>query len=151
MNRWLPPLGAYTLAAVLIQSSLIHLQNPYAYLSSIYAYSLGPSWLGVCVAIFFPGLQLTLGLVLLFERRDWKSAFFVSGVLMLLYSLAQVAALVRGLNISCGCFGNSEGNPINWLTVARTTLLALIAFVGFWFSKPPGDARSDGPLMSTLF
>jgi putative oxidoreductase len=150
MTRWLPSLGAYTLAGVLILSSLIHVQNPYAYLSSIYAYSIVPSLLGVVIAVLFPSLQITLGLVFLFCRRDWKPAFVLSGALMLLFTVVQIVALIRGLNISCGCFGRPEENPIDWLTVSRTALLMLTAFVGFWFCKPSDELRSDGPMMSKL-
>ncbi len=142
MNRWLVTLSAYSLAAVFIYSSLVHLQNPYAFLGSIYSYSLTTRWLGVAAAMLFPSLQLTLGLVLLFRRSDWPSAFFLSGILLLLYTIVQVIALWRGLNISCGCFGRPDGNPINWLTVSRTALLGITACVGFWCCPPRSEVAN---------
>jgi hypothetical protein len=70
--------------------------------------------LAVVVLLLVPGLALP-GLVLGFG-------------LLLLFTVAIVAALLRGRRPACNCFGQASDQPISWLTAARNGVL--LAFAG---------------------
>jgi putative oxidoreductase len=56
------------------------------------------------VAVFLPPLEAVGGLALLFNR--WRRAgSLVCGALLILFIVLISQALIRGLNIDCGCFG----------------------------------------------
>jgi putative oxidoreductase len=55
-------------------------------------------------AIFVPALEAVGGLALLFNR--WKRAgSFLCGALLIFFIVLITQAVIRGLNIDCGCFG----------------------------------------------
>lgn len=85
-------------------SGLLHIANPYWFLQSMVSYDLLPFEVAIYASTFLPLLQVTLGIMLLTET--WTlTAMLLSGTLLFLFWLAGLSALVRGLGISCGCFG----------------------------------------------
>jgi putative oxidoreductase len=56
-------------------------------------------------AIFFPALEAVGAVALLFNR--WKKVgSLVCGALLILFLVLIGQAVIRGLNIDCGCFGS---------------------------------------------
>jgi hypothetical protein len=113
----------------MLLSGLLHGANPYQFLQSVAAYDLIPFEAAVLVATFLPLLQLTIGLMLLTET--WSSTALLMAVLLLIiYWLAGVLALTRGLAISCGCFGVLSPR-ITWTHSALMLLLTSAVLFGF--------------------
>jgi hypothetical protein len=69
--------------------------------------------LAVVVLLLVPGVALP-GLALAFG-------------LLLLFTVAIVAALLRGRRPACNCFGQASDQPIGWLTAVRNGVLLAIA------------------------
>ncbi len=122
---------AYLLGFVFLYSSSVHLANPYAFLSHVYSYGVVSESIGVIGATLLPGLQLTIGVALLFFSGLRRSAFLIAAILLLGFTGFQLQAWLRGLNISCGCFSNGHEDPINWLIISRTAFLFALSVVGF--------------------
>lgn len=99
-------------AALLLLSAVTHINNSYAFLSSIYSYRLFDRWSGVAIAAFLPFVQLGVGLAILFSPRLRSAAILWCAILYLSFLIVQISALARGLNVSCGCFGSTDSNPI---------------------------------------
>lgn len=114
-------LGSFAIGMTFLRGASSHINNPYAFLHSVFNYHLLPAWIGVLVAVFLPVLQLVLGMVHLFWVKLWRSAFSISTVVFLALLLAQSLAYSRGLNIPCGCFGPAVDSPIG----LRTMLIPL--------------------------
>lgn len=90
---------------LLTLSGTVHLTHPYAFTFSIASYRVVPdSWLTV-VPFAVAGVTFATGVQLLVDRTPailWFAAGLFAGFVLL-----QVQALVRGLDIPCGCFGFS--------------------------------------------
>ena len=70
------------------------------------------------------GIEIVLGLALVSGFGARPAALAAAGLLMVfLGALAQ--ALLRGIDLRCGCFGGDE--LANWWTVARDALLLVPA------------------------
>jgi len=80
------------------------------------------------MALALPFLEVLLGgyLVLgLFTR----AAGWIAVLLLALFDGAIASAVVRGMTVSCGCFGPNDKTVTTWAEVARDAIFVLLAVV----------------------
>jgi len=113
------------LGAVFLYAAYTKLRDPWPlFAASIDAYRVLPEWAVVAVARTLPWLELALGAVLLIGV--WLRYTSVAAAAMLgVFLVLMISAYVRGLEISCACFGPDEA--IGPKSLARDTLLAAMA------------------------
>ena len=100
------------LGGIFLLAGLMKLGVPRALVESINSYQLDlPAQFVQTSAVVMPVLEIGLGLWLLVGLFTRFSAL-VSGAMMVVFLVALVQATVRGLDISCGCFGGPTSNPI---------------------------------------
>ena len=122
------------LAGIFIVASLYKIVSPSSFAHQIYNYKLLPSWAINPVALSMPWLQLLCGLAILLNRFEGGAVVLIS-LMLLTFQAAIASALVRGLNISCGCF-KSGGAPATWLTFGRDSMMLIAAlFYSWWVLK----------------
>lgn len=126
---WLTLLARVLIAALFLFAGASKLGDPSAFAIEIDHYELLPA-LAPYLAVSLPAIEIVLGLALLAAPAAWRrSAALACAGLMVAFTYAAWAALSRGLDIDCGCFGSGSG-PITWLTLVRDgALLAACAFV----------------------
>lgn len=114
------------LGAVLIYSALQKLYQPYDFLSSVYAYEMTGSTLGMIIAALLPPMELAIGACLLAGICPLGGSL---GALLLgiVFIYAQISVLGRGLNIDCGCFGSSGENPISYATLTKAIIFCCVS------------------------
>ena len=117
--------------------------DPRDFLRAIYGYSLVGPPVAKFIASAFIGAEFWVGLSLtcgLFRRP----AVLAAQVLFVVFILAQLSVIVRGLSADCGC-GISSSEPVGWASVLRTTSLLAVVSAGsiwnFWFRR---GSRSTG-------
>jgi len=98
--------------------------EPLAFATSISHYGLMPLWAVNAMALVLPWLELLAGVGLLLGYRT-KTSAFVSGILLIAFTAAVAWAVMNGLHIDCGCFGESGGEEVSWLKVGKNTLMLL--------------------------
>ena len=133
---------AVPVAGLLATSAYQHIDNSFRFLSTIYSCDLVGLNGGLVAAAYLPFLQLMIALVLLFEQKCRRTAFGFSALLFLVYTIVQSSALYRGLNISCGCFGSSDENPIGAGSISLAAG-AMVASVVGWVSYRPNHKSSE--------
>ncbi len=100
---------AFIIGAIFIYAGVIKALDPVQFANDIDNYKILPWTIGVGLAFYLPWLEMFCGLALI-------SRFFYGGALAVLTGLtsvflvATVAAKVRGLDITCGCFGHASQN-----------------------------------------
>lgn len=119
---------------VLLRSALAHLVNPYFFLSSIYEYDVATIGVGEAVALVLPHLQLVVAICLLLSLWE-QSALFVAASMLTAFAMLQGIAHVRGLEISCGCFGATGSEAIGLGTILATFAWSALAWIGFWLAS----------------
>ena len=87
----------------------------------------------VTLAFYLPWLEIFCGLGLVF-RVLYRGALAILSALIVVFTLATIAAKVRGLDITCGCFGHASQH---WSLLAHlaTNLTILAALVLLWVSS----------------
>lgn len=89
-------------------------------------------------AIILPWVELAAGIMLLIGYRARAGTLLVVAM-MLVFIAALVVALVRGLDISCGCFASQglEDDPISAWTMLRDLAWLAAALYVFIFDRHP--------------
>lgn len=108
--------SSWVIGVTLLLSGVPHFGNPYYFLGSVYAYDLVNPGLGQLVAMVLPVLQLVLA-VCLVTRLMRDGAHLIVLLMLVGFAALQTTAKLRGLDISCGCFGSSE-ETIGWFSLS---------------------------------
>ncbi|MFH1143745.1 MAG: MauE/DoxX family redox-associated membrane protein [Candidatus Eisenbacteria bacterium] len=121
------------LAAVFLVAAYGKLRDPYGFAASIYGYRLTPSAWAVCGALIMPLIETAASLALLFGPL-WRGGCVVLGGLLAVFIAALSQAILRGIDIDCGCFGEGS-SPVSFWLIARNYLLLLCAIFPLVFDR----------------
>jgi uncharacterized membrane protein YphA (DoxX/SURF4 family) len=113
------------LAAVFLLAAYGKLRDPYAFAMSIYAYRLVPPWAATTLAVLMPALEVLASLALV-SRVLWRGGALILGTMLLVFVAALFQAILRGIDIECGCFGKGS-SPVSFWLIARNYGLLLLA------------------------
>ncbi|MFZ2397291.1 MAG: MauE/DoxX family redox-associated membrane protein [Smithella sp.] len=117
-----------TLAIIFLYAGIEKLINPGDFAVAIYNYRLLPDNVINFVAVLLPWLEVIIAISLI-SGTNARGAALLSALLFLTFATALTINLMRGLDISCGCFGTSSGN-INWSYLVRDlSLFCMSVFV----------------------
>lgn len=110
---------------VFIYASIDKIAHPGQFAHAIENYRILPYFLVNIFAIILPWVELVAGLLLISGVWSGASALIISGLLTM-FIIAIMAGLVRGLDISCGCFTASGGEKLGLSLILRDVILLLI-------------------------
>lgn len=106
------------LGGILLLAGLTKVGVPETMKMGILAYEIPlPDFLVSAMAVGLPILEILLGAWLILGLFTRVTAI-TSAVLMAIFTVAITSAWIRGLDISCGCFGGAEANGLG-LTIMR--------------------------------
>lgn len=112
---WLLRLG---LAGLFIYAGAVKAGNPMAFWKDVQAYRLLPENAALAVAFYLPWLEIFCGLALLTPWLCRPSLAILTG-LMIVFITALASGWLRGIDLTCGCFGQptstSAGTAYAWL------------------------------------
>ena len=137
------------LSGVFLTAAVFKLKDPSSTLTSIYQYKITSWEASDWLACALPWVEAAAALGLWVPRLR-LGAILLGSALLWLFVAALLSALVRNLDISCGCFGT--GNVGSQVGVRLLEDLILLAFyLPIWrhharVSLPQGDAWRDGSL-----
>jgi uncharacterized membrane protein YphA (DoxX/SURF4 family) len=122
---------------VFVSAGLFKIADPANFALAVGNYRLAPHALNNLIAILLPWIEVLAGLLVL--TGIWlRSAALVIASLTAMFIFAIVSALLRGLNIECGCFGTVGGRHIGLFSlVIDTTLFALATLLAIFPSDRP--------------
>ena len=126
-------------AGVFIYAGVIKALDPVQFASDIDNYKIFPWPISVALAFYLPWLEIFCGFALV-GRLLYRGALSILMALVLMFTLVTIAAKVRGLDITCGCFGHASQNW-SFPSHLATNLGILAALVVLWVSN-----RSPKPL-----
>jgi putative oxidoreductase len=127
------------IAGLFIYAGVIKAFDPVQFASDIDNYKILPWPISVALAFYLPWLEILCGLALI-VRLLYRGALSILAALIVVFTLATVAAKARGLDITCGCFGHASQNW-SYPSHLATNLAILAALIVLWVSN-----RSAGPL-----
>jgi putative oxidoreductase len=114
---------ALTLATVFIYAGIDKIRDTLQFADSIYAFGILPAAFISLLAMGLPVFEIACGLVLLGPSSRRVGALAVALTSMVFF-LALLSALLRGLTLDCGCFGTgTPSRPRMWLELGLDAVL----------------------------
>jgi putative oxidoreductase len=110
----------------------LSLANPAEFASDIDNYKILLWPVSVALAFYLPWLEIFCALALVF-RFFYRGALSILTALIVVFTLATIAAKVRGLDITCGCFGHASQHW-SFPTHLATNLAILVALLALFFA-----------------
>jgi hypothetical protein len=128
VQRFVRRIAAFIVGGIFIYAGVIKALNPIRFASDIDNYQILRWTVGVRLAFYLPWLEILCGLALI-ARRLYLGGLSILTALTSIFIVATIAAKIRGLDITCGCFGHASKN---WSFTAHialdlSVLVALIA------------------------
>ncbi len=132
------------LAAVFILAAVQKLRDPYSFAASIYAYRVAPPVLATIGGVIMPVIEIVASLALV-TGLLWRGGASVLGGLLLIFIAALFQAILRGIDIDCGCFGKGSSPVSFWLIARNYGLLILALFLLVRDATARGDTHRSNP------
>ena len=112
---------------VFIYAGAIKILDPVQFANDIDNYKILPWTVSVGLAFYLPWLEIFCGLALIL-RRLHLGGLSILTALISIFIVATIAAKVRGLDITCGCFGHASQHW-NFSAHLSLDLLLLVALI----------------------
>ncbi len=120
----------FVIGGIFIYAGVLKAIEPVRFASDIENYHIVPWPLGVGLAFYLPWLEIFCGLALV-ARRLYPGAVTILIALNLLFIGATLAAKLRGIDVSCGCFGSASNN-LGFTSHLALDLAILAALIILW-------------------
>jgi len=127
-NKYFLLLCRIILGIVFIFAAVSKADEPEGFAQSISNYKLLPLFLINFFAIILPWIELCAGLLLIFGISVKENSAILTSLLVI-FIIAIVISLARGLNIDCGCFGTVEGTKVGAQKVLENIGLLLAGLI----------------------
>jgi uncharacterized membrane protein YphA (DoxX/SURF4 family) len=144
-HPWLGLLLRVYVGGVFVYASMYKINYPAEFAETIASYQLLPYWAVNIAALIMPWLELVSGVLLILGVRTRSAAAVVGGMLML-FSLAILVTLLRGIPIGCGCFTSAE-EPLGWGTLWRDLIWLAMTLQVYLF---PSAWQLEGRVFQSL-
>ena len=132
----------FAIGGLFIYAGIVKAWNPAGFFTDVQNYRLLPYAASVTVAFYLPWLEILAGACVLLKKL-YPGALAVLLGLIVLFAGALVSAWVRGLDISCGCFGRPDGSAnYPWYLFRDIVILLVLGWL-FLLNFPRGRDTSS--------
>jgi putative oxidoreductase len=122
------------LALVFLISGLEKINDLSSFAQSIENYRILPIYLVNIVAIIVPWLEVIAGAFLLLGIYIKENSVIIL-LLLSIFTLGVLSAILRNLDIDCGCQGTSSGQKVGLLKILENISLLVVAILSIKFPR----------------
>lgn len=112
--------------AVFLWSGIAKLKDPIGFADAVRNFQIVGDPIATALALFIPWVEIVCGIAAMIGLRFSREGIVVLLVSLLVFTAGIVAAWVRGLDISCGCFGGSDEAMNYPVKIMQNLVLGLI-------------------------
>jgi uncharacterized membrane protein YphA (DoxX/SURF4 family) len=116
------------LGAIFVVAGASKVGHADMFAAQIAGFRILPQALIAPLALGLPFLEIMLGGYLILGLFTRASAWVAVGLLAA-FDLAIASAVVRGMSVSCGCFGPNDATVTTWAEVARDAVFVVLAVI----------------------
>jgi putative oxidoreductase len=100
-------IAEFVIGGLFIYAGVLKALDPITFAIDIDNYKILPWPIGVRLAFYLPWLEILCGVALI-TRRLYLGGLSILTALTSIFIVASIVAKVRGLDITCGCFGHAS-------------------------------------------
>lgn len=131
-NKYLLLVSRIILGFVFIFASIEKIADPSAFSDSIYNYRILPMFSINFFALFIPWLEVISGLLLILGIKQRENSLLINALLAL-FIILILSALIRGLDIECGCFGTARAEMVGIQKIIENLVLLTLGLHIYFF------------------
>jgi putative oxidoreductase len=117
------------LGLLFLAASLAKIVDVASLAKEVHNFHLAPLWSEHLLAMVLPWIELLAGLALVLGIRP-RAGAWVTGLLLVVFTIAVASAMARGLNFHCGCFGTADATRIGWAKLGENLGMIVLAAIG---------------------
>ncbi len=121
--------------ALFIWSGIAKIKDPIGFSDAVRNFEIIGDPYAVAVALYLPWLEVISGIAVMWDKLARSASFIITGMVAV-FSILIVTAWIRGLDISCGCFGGTGEMNYPVKIAQNIGLIAMGAFI-WWKSATP--------------
>ncbi|MFH2050055.1 MAG: MauE/DoxX family redox-associated membrane protein [bacterium] len=133
-NDYLTMLVRLVVGITFIWASIYKIIEPGDFAKSIWFYHMAPGNIINLSAIILPWLELICGVCIIFGIFYRGSIVWIN-VMMVVFIIALTSAVIRGLDIDCGCFKAAKSSGGSTLNSLLVDLGLIILTIQLWLSR----------------
>ena len=127
--------GRIVVGLVFVAASIDKIADPESFANSIMNYRIVSGNMPMLLATVLPWLELLCGLALCFGIVV-RGSSMLSSAMLLMFTVAVISAVLRGLDISCGCFTQDPAaSKVGWAKVGENTALLMMSMLVWWLGS----------------
>jgi uncharacterized membrane protein YphA (DoxX/SURF4 family) len=130
-----PRLAQIAVGGVLAWAALAKLGDPGGLADDVRRFQLLPEHAANLVAIVLPWVELAAAAALLTGLRA-RGGAVLAVALLATFTVAVGAAIARGLDFRCGCFGTADATRVGWAKLGENLGWLALALLAAWRSGP---------------
>ena len=134
LSAWAGWTAQVLLTVVFLRAGWVKVMTPAEFALSIQGYQMVPEGLIPWMTWVLPWLEIWCAVALWTVPTLRRSAWVWIVLMLVVFTLAKVSAVQRGLDISCGC--TDSNTPLTWRSVAENTGWLLLALTGMFLDRP---------------
>lgn len=134
-------LVALAFGALFLWSGVAKIKDPVSFAEAVRNYRLIGDPFAAAAALFIPWLEVFAGIGVMTDKFR-KGGAAILTVSLIAFTGAIVIAWLRGLDITCGCFGDET--PMNYPVKVAQNLGLILAGTFLWWFAPKGQSDGSG-------
>jgi uncharacterized membrane protein YphA (DoxX/SURF4 family) len=142
---WMVLVLRVAIGAIFVVAGASKVGQPALFAAQIAGFQLLPEPVIAPLAVMLPYWEILLG-GLLIAGLFTRIAGWVAVILLAAFDVAIASAVMRGMSVSCGCFGPNDATVTTWTEVARDAVFVALALVVAL--RPPGTLALDRRIRS---
>lgn len=129
MRDWIVRGCQIATGLIFVLAALSKLGDLRSFALEIHNFRVVPIAMENLVAMTLPWIELVTALALIVGVRA-RAGAVVASLLLVVFTAAVAAALARGLDIECGCFGTADARAVGGRKLAENLGMVLVALAG---------------------
>jgi uncharacterized membrane protein YphA (DoxX/SURF4 family) len=127
-------------AGVFLAAALPKIADPAGFARDIHNYRMIPVVMENVFALILPWIELLAGVAIVLNVAP-RGATLLIGALLVLFLVATGQAVIRNLDVDCGCFGTNDASKTGWLVLFRDVAFLALCVLGWPRKKSRGLAH----------
>jgi putative oxidoreductase len=125
-NSYVNLIFRLVLGSIFLIAASSKLADPSGFAKEIANYRILPELILNILAITLPWVELVCSIFIISGIR-LKSVSFIMGILIIVFNVAVLIAMIKGLNINCGCHTKLMAEQVGWKKIFENLGLFVLA------------------------